>query len=626
LWVLPVLVALPTIGLTVGIVRAAIQVPSEQVSTALMSSRDVPPALAAKIVRSAFDPTLLYFFSSTAGSLTLLLLLAAVGAEKSRRSRRADELPDFPGIVHRLLPAALLITLLIAFAAWSVRTAQTLGSVALFALFMAAMTLAAGYAERLSRLSGIPILGLLILWAVALAALGTNDNHEIRWAYARPAATTEPISDMIAGAAFSEWYRSRPDKAAYHDKGLRYPVYIVAAQGGGIYAAYHAAMFLAGLQDECPSFRRHLFAITSVSGGSVGSAFFHALLKGEPTRDAPCSADLPPTLSDLTERALHRDLLAPLMAALLVPDFAQRFVPYAFPQLDRARALERALEASWEASGPRDGPNPLMARMAEHWHPAGNEPALLMGTTEVTTGWLRVVTPFGLPSRDIKVFGREQGYDRLSVSTAAVLSARFPWITPSAWFAEQQTPDVKIRLIDGGIFENSGVAIALELIRALEQESAQLQIADKIDLNLIVLTHGEGATPTFPRLDFGEFLDPIRAFLSTRSARAPLTIAQAERELNARVQPEYSQLRIRPTRVRRVPLESMGVDLPLGWHLSHTAMLIINAQTGDPAKCQPKENYRQGAGGRFEADCVADLVVQELNRTLMDKLKAINAG
>jgi hypothetical protein len=254
-----------------------------------------------------------------------------------------------------------------------------------------------------------------------------------------------------------------------------------------------------------------------------------------------------------------------------------------------------------------------------------------MGTTEVTSGRLRVFAPFDLQSKDFELFGREQGYDQLSVSTAAVLSARFPWITPSAWFPEQRMRDGKphvdkIRLVDGGIFENSGVAIALELIRAMEQEAAQLGIADKINLNLIVLTDGEGVTPTFPRLDFGEFLDPIRALLSARSARAPLTIGQAERELDGRSQPEYGQFRIRPTRVRRVPLEAMGVHLPLGWHLSHTAMQMIGVQTGDPSKCQPKEGYRQNAVARFDADCVVDLVFQELNRTLIEKLRSLNAS
>lgn len=152
----------------------------------------------------------------------------------------------------------------------------------------------------------------------------------------------------------------------------------------------------------------------------------------------------------------------------------------------------------------------------------------------------------------------------------------------------------------------------------------RLQISDKIDVNLIVLTDGEGATSTFPRLDFGEFLDPIRAFLSTRGARAPLTIAQAERELNERVLPEYGQFGIHPAKVRRVPLESMGVKLPLGWHLSHTAMLVIDAQTGDPTKCSPTTSYRQGQPSRFDADCVADLVFHELNGTLLERLRAIN--
>lgn len=628
-WTLPGIVALPAIGLTIGIARASTQIPSERVSAALLASKDVPPALARSIVRSAFDPSLLHQITGLAALLTIILLLAAIGAEW-RNSRSMGDLPDFTGITRRLLGAALLIVLLIAFSCWSVRTAQALGSVALFALFLAAVTLAAGWIEMRSRVSGIPILGLLILWAIALAAVGINDNHQIRSAYKARGSEQSGTPRMTASAAFAEWYRSRPKKA-YHDRGLRFPVYVVAAQGGGIYAAYHAATFLAGLQDDCPSFRKHLFAISAVSGGSVGAAFFNALLKGEPSHDAACSADMPPTLSDRTDRALKTDLLAPLIAGLLVPDFVQRFIPYAFPVLDRARALERALEATWERSQPRGGANPLAARLADQWQAAGDEPALLMGTTEVASGRLRVLAPFDLSSRDFKVLGHEQGYDELSVSTAAVLSARFPWITPSAWFSEQQLRDgkphvAKIKIVDGGIFENSGVAIALELIRAIEQEAARLGIADKIDLNLIVLTDGEGVTPTFPRLDFGEFLDPIRALLSARSARAPLTIAQAERELDGRIQPEYAQFRIRPTRVRRVPLEAMGVHLPLGWHLSHTAMQMIGVQTGDETKCQPKEGYRQSAVARFDADCVVDLVFHELNGTLIEKLKSLNAS
>ena len=58
-----------------------------------------------------------------------------------------------------------------------------------------------------------------------------------------------------------------------------YPVFVVSAQGGGLYAAYNTATFLARLIDLCPGFRRHLFAISSVSGGSVGAAVFASALR-----------------------------------------------------------------------------------------------------------------------------------------------------------------------------------------------------------------------------------------------------------------------------------------------------------------------------------------------------------
>ena len=46
--------------------------------------------------------------------------------------------------------------------------------------------------------------------------------------------------------------------------------------GGGIYAASTAGAFLATMQDHCPAFARHVFAISAVSGGSVGASLFNA--------------------------------------------------------------------------------------------------------------------------------------------------------------------------------------------------------------------------------------------------------------------------------------------------------------------------------------------------------------
>ena len=86
-----------------------------------------------------------------------------------------------------------------------------------------------------------------------------------------------PAALPQAEVAFRDWFRQRPDRDRF--AGRRYPVYVVAAEGGGIYAALHAASALGGLQDRCPAFADHLFAISSVSGGSLGAATFAAGLK-----------------------------------------------------------------------------------------------------------------------------------------------------------------------------------------------------------------------------------------------------------------------------------------------------------------------------------------------------------
>ena len=57
----------------------------------------------------------------------------------------------------------------------------------------------------------------------------------------------------------------------------KYAVFIVAAEGGGIYAASAAATFLANLEDIESGFAQHIFAISGVSGGSIGAAIFQAL-------------------------------------------------------------------------------------------------------------------------------------------------------------------------------------------------------------------------------------------------------------------------------------------------------------------------------------------------------------
>jgi hypothetical protein len=97
--------------------------------------------------------------------------------------------------------------------------------------------------------------------------------------------------------AARDWYKQA--RAAYqktHDEGQPVPMVIVATAGGGIRAAYWTATVLDRLESDFAGqggVRPYLFAISGVSGGSVGAVAFDAALaardEGRCTGNATCS-------------------------------------------------------------------------------------------------------------------------------------------------------------------------------------------------------------------------------------------------------------------------------------------------------------------------------------------------
>ena len=82
-------------------------------------------------------------------------------------------------------------------------------------------------------------------------------------------AGPEPRPELAAH--FAQWQRQRAAD------GADAPVIVVAAEGGGVRAAVWTAFALARLDDAtCGAFGRRVYAISSVSGGSLGAAFYVA--------------------------------------------------------------------------------------------------------------------------------------------------------------------------------------------------------------------------------------------------------------------------------------------------------------------------------------------------------------
>jgi len=176
-----------------------------------------------------------------------------------------------------LLVTAIAITsLTVAFVFWPVALPQALNVFGIVAAFAVCLSSFVVHITLLSDRRQIAFIPIILVYSAILAAWGWNDNHTVRSAkLAGDPAVLKDVSDE-----FIAWLK-RPDRLAYAKASKIYPIFVVAAQGGGAYAAYNSATFLARMQDLCPTFRHHLFAISSVSGGSVGAATFAAALDAE---------------------------------------------------------------------------------------------------------------------------------------------------------------------------------------------------------------------------------------------------------------------------------------------------------------------------------------------------------
>ena len=391
------------------------------------------------------------------------------------------------------------------------------------------------------------------------------------------------------------------------------------------------------MQDECDAFSDHVFAISSVSGGSVGSSVFASLINSTPRAKgaAGCKRGSASKFryAEAAERVFKKDMLSPVIGALFFPDFLQRFLFFPVSGFDRARALELSLEGTWDdvhGELRNEYPdlfgaaafNPLSNAYLDHWSPGGRSPALLLNATEVETGRRRVIAPFSLTSgSEPRLSLPGSAVDRFAMSTSAFVSARFPWVTPTGWFTEtrpsgaetSQAPMRKVRLVDGGFFDNSGVVTALDVIHQIEHSATELGFRNRISLNLIILT--SEAPDRDPAYGFDEFLGPIRALLNTHNQRAGFAIEQAKREYPPAVLDSGAQnvLFAPPTSVWSVSLRNLGYELPLGWRLSAVTRLLVLAQSGDRSRCRPDASFEQTDRTRFDADCVKEIVFRTLD-------------
>lgn len=329
----------------------------------------------------------------------------------------------------------------------------------------------------LGRRTGLPI-GLGLLGLVLL--MGAVRDHHAVHLHSEKAPAHDERPDIAK--ALSNWCARQP---AAQDTSAVLPMVFVLADGGASRSGHWVLRILDTIGRADPGFRTKLFALSGTSGGAVGLAAYHLDLRPAGPHGSAGTVD----------SSLRADLLSPTLAHLLGPDLLN-LGGGLWP--DRARALEQALERADSAWG-----RPVRAVFNQF---ADSLPLLFLNTTRVHDGLPAVIASMRLcydldtvSRRTDLLAQRFAGDADLAFSTAAILSARFPYMSPAGglYFNGRWN-----HYVDGGYFDNSGAGIVTEILRHIATERRRSPHTAWIQRVRPVVLHISNTAPARP--DGGE--------------------------------------------------------------------------------------------------------------------------
>jgi hypothetical protein len=404
--------------------------------------------------------------------------------------------------------------------AWPLYVAPRLGGIAVLAGFLTLLTLVGTLVVRVNdgvpappslaalEIKHIPLLTLLLVWFVLASMLDKGGYHDIRSDLGNQAhsVTLEQAwscwltRNGLDATSFEDCPKDKATPTS-EDPGA-VPLILVAATGGGTRAAYWTAAILdCALEASNPqcdtgprttNFDRsdRLFAASGISGGSLGLASYAALLAQREQEETPSEPYW-------YEKRLSGDALSPSVAWWLYVESVQSLLRFEGTR-DRATVLEQGWESDWSENGGGDG---LERGLFELWWQRSHTPLLLLNGTNVTDGCRFSVSVLdaniesgATASERIEQCRSSRAFDEnadpatskaalaatreladfactetgdVRLSTAALLSARFPFVSPSGRITACDDDSIVSYVVDGGYFDTSGASPLVELMKQL---------------------------------------------------------------------------------------------------------------------------------------------------------------
>ncbi len=361
---------------------------------------------------------------------------------------------------------------------FSIIAAVCIGSLAYVLLALGILVTVCCLVSILSIKWSVNIFLLLLLWCIGIGSF--RDPYHVRTIEAKKdfSYNDRPETKDYLQCWFEKRIELMKDSKSVYAKDpfKKFDVYIVLSNGGASRAGYWASYNMSMIQDisykldSKNSFKEHLLCLAGASGGSVGNAAFYALLKAK--HDKKINNE---EFCEYSTSFFGKDHLVYPLAHLLGPDLFQSNSPFKIID-DRGDALERSLSESRIEFVDNIKHDTLMKSyfkkpLSEVFDQSGDLPIFYINATEVKNGAPAVLSNVKLASIEFKSrrtdvlqlvdsLKRKNSKIDIRYGTAAILSSRFPYVSPAAKVYSRY-------FVDGGYFDNSGAGTIFEFSQQL---------------------------------------------------------------------------------------------------------------------------------------------------------------
>lgn len=430
------------------------------------------------------------------------------------------------------------------------------------------------YLLVLGKKKGIQFVTILLVLTFVISSSSITDFHKVSLVEGTP--TTVKLRDYVRS-----WLEQRKDEMNKFnaETNTPYPVFFVNSYGGGIRATAWTTMVIGKLDKDLlryndQDFQHYVFSYSGASGGTVGLSLLCASRMG---LENPSSRQIfYPDSADLVYKHdyLTGNLVGVFGRDALMSSIAQNW--YA----DRARLQE----STWEKIMANYNIN-YSIPISKGWLGLKMEiPLLFSNTYDINTGYKGIVAPVKLDTADFpgtvfvnNLIGKKED---IRLSTAALMSARFPYVSPTGKFDENH------HFTDGGILENSGAETSYQtllvfksIIDSLKKTPGSGFENTNIKFNILSLPNGLAQIDSLERVtNLNEIVAPALGILNSRNGN---TVKSDSINRFTAKRNQWGYFSIRP---KERKINGAWPVLPLGWQISDYALLQMKATINDQQK------------------------------------------